>query len=469
MKDTLEQQKIYLELLEQKKEDVENNSFDKIHKTYKRFYSSYNSLFKLLCDEGIIKEDPYKEDYSLHSLKLPDESHISHNEEEYQLAIRLSHYQALLEYIKEKIDFSFEELTPKSVDLIMKLVQFIDWYRLFDHQPQGENTVALNKILFLYQKDIGHTFVVSTLKSTTGNIDRYSKILIDELEEVKLVIDEEYKILIRENIFSTIKLPPQLNGENIPKAHNLVIKKIKESKLPLHKTLIEDILLEDYSPEGDILKKDILDRLTITPKETENNEVTEKKIDPKEFLERAILELYKISSQVFPILTKTQENSITYREETYSLLEKLIDYIKHSIFLNKRETFYTLKVIGKSESDSELKEINLEKFLTSFNSLHTKLDNYKNRDLPLFKALLERPENEIEAFTHQLLSKCRYSYKIAYALDTFFKRALEDTKGIQVELQAILSILNKAQALYQEYTNLKEESQNKLVERRVQT
>lgn len=469
MKETLEQQKIYLGLLEQKKNEVENNSLQKINKTYKRFYSSYNSLFKLLCDEGIIKEDPYKEDYSLTSLKLPDESHIPHNEEEYQLAIRLSHYQALLEYIKEELFFSFEELTPKSVDLILKLIQFIDWYRLFDHQPQGENTVALNKILFLYQKDIGHTFVVSTLKSTTGNIDRYSKMLIEELEDVKLIVDEEYKILLREQIFSTIKLPPQLSGENIPKAHALVIKKVKESKLPLYTTLIEDILLEDYSPEGDILKKDILDRLAVTPTETENKEIVEKKVDPKEFLEKTILELYKISSQIFPILTKTQENSISYREETYSILEKIIDYIKHSIFLNKRETYYTLKVIGRSESDSELKEVNLEKFLTSFNSLHTKLDNYKNKDLPLFKALSDRPENEIEAFTHQLLSKCRYCYKITYALDSFFKKALEDTKGVQVELQAILSILNKAQALYQEYINLKEESQSNLVKRRVQT
>lgn len=456
-------------LLDQKKIEIENRTLHKLDSAYSRFYSSFNSLFKLLCDEGIIKEDPYKEEYSLDSLALPDESPVPYNEEQYLITIRLSHLQALYTHLKKEVNFSPEFLTPKSVDKIERLVSFIDWYRLFDPQPQGENTVALNKILFLYQKDIGHRFVISTLKSTTRNIDLHSKDFLSAINEVKLYINECYKLWIRNNILDDVKLPPELKGENIKKAHDLLTTKIKENNKPIYINLIGEVLKEDFTLEGDEIKSDILEKLQPYKEEKEVEEKkVEKKVSPKELLENTVLELYKISSQIPPIQNKSQDNSVMFRDTTYSIFEKLIDYLKHSVFLNKRETKYILKI---ADSDNKLfeKEVELEKFLNTINKLIKRLDNYKNRDQVQFKELFNLSDDEIQIYVHQLLSKCRHLYKITLALDNFFKNSIETPKGLQVELQVIKSVLDRSQSLYQEYIRLKEEEQVTLLKRGVQT
>lgn len=457
------------EILKSKAKEIEASTIDKISNCFNKFNSSFNSFFKLLCDENIIKEDPYKEEYSLKSLELPDSSSISYNEEDYQMTIRLSHYQALLTYIKEEVTFSIDYLTPPIIEKIEQLVKFIDWYRLFDPQPIGENTVALNKVLFMYIKDIGHRHVISTLKSSTRNVDIYSKEFLTILNKVKLFQSETYKQSIREAVIPTIKLPPVLQGENIRKAHDMISKKVKESGLPLYINLIGELLKEDYSPDGEKIIKEIIENLNNSEEEKSDEKIKEKKVTTKSLLENTLTELYKFSSQINSVIIKTNENCVYYRDEKFSIFEKILDYIKHSIFLSKRETKYCLKITCEKDQKPKEKEVELEKFLTSLNSLSRTFENYKNREQLDFLELFSKSEDEIQIFIHQLISKSRHNHKILSALDKFYKKELTGAKGIQVELKVMLSVLNRSQALYQEFIKLKEENQNSLLKRGVQT
>lgn len=430
----------------------------RLSSAYNKFFSSFTSFFRLLCDEDIIKEDPYKMDYSLNTLELPDETPIPYNEEEYSVTIRLSHYYALLEHIRENVTLNLDYLTFEKLEKLHKIITFLNWERLFDLQPPGINSEALNKILFHYQKDRGHTFVTSTLKSTNKNIFIYSKDVIKELTDITIYQSEMYKLWIRENILPQIKLPPELKGENIKKAHDMISQKIKDLDKPLYISLIGEVLKEDFSPEGVLLRKEILKKLEISNLNPKNGEKVEKKLTTKELLELSLTELSKASSQIEPITTKLSENAEMHRETTYNILDKFFDYLKYSLLLMKRETFYNVKLIEKKNEKPIEKELLFEKFISSIASTQNKIENYRNKENQEFLELFSQNENDIQLQIHKLISKVRYCYKVASALDSFFKTELNTPKGIQVELKAIHSILNKSQAFYLEFTKLKEES-----------
>ncbi len=238
-------------LLESKLNFIKSESLIKVTSSFNKFYSSYSSCFKLLCDENIIKEDPYKEDYELDKLVAPDDSPIGFNEEEYVITIRLSHYYALLTHIKEKETVSINLLNIENIKKIEVLLDFINWDRIFDPQPMGVNREALNKVMFQYQKNRGKAFALQTLKATASNIDVYLRELKSHIDVIRFYQEEKYKFWVRENILTQVKLPSELKGENIKKAHDLISDKIQAQQNPLHIHLVGEVLKEDFSADGD--------------------------------------------------------------------------------------------------------------------------------------------------------------------------------------------------------------------------
>lgn len=445
-------------LLQNRRIYTEEVVLGRFSSAYNKFYSSFSSLFKLLCEENIIKEDPYKKEYSLSTLEPPDETPIPFNEEEYAITIRLSHYHAILEHIKENVSPSLEFLTVNRIERVKKVITFLDWERLLDLQPNGVNSEALNKIIFLYKKDRGHTYVTSTLKSTNKNIEIYSKELLKEISEIALYKSEEYKLFIREEILPDLKLPPEIKGENIKKAHDMISGKIKSLNEPLYINLIGEILKEDFTTDGERIRTEIFNKLDITNIDQSKKIKTEKKVSKKDLLANSLLELAKISSQAEPTQLKLEEDTELFRDSTYNLLDKFFDYLKYTLLLKKRETIYPIKVVEKKNDNPIEKKLHFEKFIYTLHSLHKKLESYRSKESPEFTELFLKKEDDIQLVIHQLISKSRYCYKVATGLDKFFKENIDAPKGIQVELKAIHSLLDKSQAYYLEFVKLKDKS-----------
>lgn len=449
------------ETLEECRKFIEEKQLIKLNSTFSKFSSSFSKLFLTLSTEKIINVDPYGEDYNLKELGIPDQSEIPYNEEEYYISIRFTHYSSLLNYIKDNNIISIDFLTPDKFQKLEQIVEFLDWDRVFDPQPMEINTEAINKVLFNFQKEHDPKYIIESLKASTKDINIYKNQFMNEVETVKLFINEKYKHFIRQEVLGYIKLPPEIKGENIKKAHDLISKKVKELGIPLYIELIGEVLNEDFSSDGEELREKIQIELlnidsSLEEKRTTNKESEE--IDPIEMLQNSIIELSKTTSQMDSILEKISENMDMYRVEKYSIIEKFIDYIKYTILTQKRVTNLNLEVKNSSDEKLQKKNVEFEKFIGSLKALDKRFNSYKTKNNKAFLDLFEQEEDDIKSTIHQLLSKCRYNYKILIALDKFYKSNLSAPKGIIIELKVYLSALDKGQELYFEYTKLKSEN-----------
>lgn len=445
-------------ILEKYRESVIEKRLIKIVSTYNKFLSSFNKFYTTLCSEKIINIDPYGEDYNLEKLDKPDSSPVPYNEEAYTISIRMGHYNSLLNYIKGEELLTLENLDPEKIEKIEKLIHFMDWNRIFDPQPIEINTEALNKILFYYRKDRGQKFILASLQASTTDISNYAQEISTELIPIKLYYNEKYKLWIREVILPLIKLPPELMGQNIKKAHDIVSSKITESSQPLFIELIGEVLSEDFTQKGEQVKKTIQEKIIKGGDEPERTKKEKKKEDsPKELLVKSLLELSKTTSQTDSIIEKQQENTKMIREETFSILEKIIDYLKYNLLGCKRSTLYKIKIKEKSNKVETEKNIEVEKFLDSIYRLDKTFTEFKTNDNLL--KIIDENEKEIDIELRKLLSKSRYNYKILSALDNYFKSKLKMPKGIQMELKVLKSSTESAQSIYFNYQKREENTQ----------
>lgn len=440
------------EILKNYKQMVDSGTIPKLFRSYSKFYSSFNSFFSTLCSEKIITVDPYGNEYNLTELEPPEATEIPYNDEEYVISIRLSHLNSLFTYLKtEENILSLESLSKKKTQNIAKLLKFIHWTNIFDPQPEELNTEALNKVLFYYQRDRGQRYIISSLKASISDMELYANEIITDFEKINLFYDEEYKLWIRTDILPNIKLPPEIQGPNIKQAHDLISAHIKETKSPLYIELIGEILKEDFSSDGDIEKQEIIEKLSEDPEADKRNPKEKKEQTPVEMLEKSLIDLSEISTQIQTVIEKEKINAEKVREETYTIIEKVFDYIKYSILGARRRTIYVVEIIDPGETERVNREIQLETFLISLEANEKTLSKYRDGDSEEIRSLVLSGEEELEKELHKLLSKSRHSYKLLNSLDTFFRKNLKDPKGIKVELKVMLSAIDKSQAQYFEY------------------
>ncbi|QEN04829.1 hypothetical protein EW093_08975 [Thiospirochaeta perfilievii] len=454
MKYSEEELKKLNKLLEDQLDIIKDKRIIKALGSFNKFYSSFHTFFSTLCSEKIITQDPYGDEYNLKSLNPPDSSEVPYNEEGYTISIRLTHYNSILTYIKVKNIISLENLNPTVINKIINLVHFLDWNRLFDPQPIETNTEALNKVLFYYKKDRGQQYILSSIKSSLTDIERYGKDLIKMLEPISLYIREKYKLWIRENVLTNLKLPPELQGKDIKKAHDMIRMKIHELGQPIYIELIGEVLQEDFTENGLNVRKEILTKLEEIDVESKDNTKKKKSITnekPIDILEKSLHELMNISTQTNSIIEKMWVNSIGLREETYSFIEKIIDYLKYTLLGSPRNTTYLVKTV---EGEQKEKSLEFEKFISKTKILNKQLSDLKENIDDCYSSLIAEGEDEVSKKLHKLLSKSRFTYKNLLMLDNFFKNNLKDSKGIQIELKVFLSSIDKSQASYFEYKKI---------------
>lgn len=426
----------------------------KLNTAFRSYISSFHTLYRTMCDEKMIKEDPYSETYKLSTLDVPDESPVPLNEEEYAMTIRLGHFNALLDYIKENIEFSLDFLNPLNIAKLFNIGTFINWDNIFHPQPEGFNTEALNQILFQYQKDINNTFVIATLKTAAKSAHEYSQEFLLLLSDIKIFIIELEKLWVRENILPVVKIPPEVSDSDKEKAKDIIRQKAKEFKHNLEVSVINGVLQEDFTSDGDKEREEKLNTaLKVIEKKDQSN--NKPKGPTKEgILENILCELTKVVHQINPIVEKLEDNSTLYRESTYGLIDLIVDFIKYSLFNMERETKFNIKVVDSVSNRMKEKELNFENFIEKLLSYNSKLSLYQDTGSQEYKKLFTEDNEDIAREVHALLSTTNYIHKTVDALDTLFKLDVEEPRGMQIELKAIETLHKKCHGLFNDFINL---------------
>ncbi len=443
------------ELLDSFHKYLSPNSAQNIGLIYNKFYSSYSSFYRQLCDEAIISEDPYKNDYSTEKLDLPDSEEIPRSDEEYFLTVRLGHYQALLSYIRNDISFSFELLTIKKIKRIKKIITYIKWDYLFSHKTHfsDSNSASLNDLLSSFNQNNDKNFLITTLKEIAKNISGFADDLIQKLDIVLLYRNEKYKNWLRSNIFTMLKIPDEMSEEaviNFKKTINTIFNENQNFEEKNNKELNNQVILEDFTQKGAEQKLNYLEDLRRIAKEFTDNE--EQAVPKSQLFKSALVSLTPISIQLVSCLKKMEFDGVLFRKSSFNIFEKIVDYLIHTVLHEKRHSAYILEIHNEGQIEPECRTIELEDFNEKTTLLANKLEQLKNKkDMPI-QNLYKKSEKEIEDFLRELISSIEDSYVILSAFDKYFKQKISHVKGIQVELGAIKSLLLKSEALFLEAT-----------------
>ena len=452
MSDQTEYIKALAEGIEAKRHSLDKDEIVKLKEKLRAFQTAYNSLYSLLLRKAFIKEDPYKGEAKAGEIVVPSNASFTEHERDEQMSIRLAAYDNQLDFLVNFYNFNVEFCTLERIKLILGLVKYIDWVNLSatSESPTTAGIGSLINQLRSSHDNIGTkivTGVTTTLSQLTSSIMADLKVLTAFSREV-------YKLEVRE----------ALDGK-IPQGKTPTVTDVKKIfgtaklALPFYSELINEMLKEDYSPEGQALRDKVVKNMAVVEKKEVASVKQQQEFSGKPVLIEGIVIIGSVSNTLHEVSEKLDENKSVLEKRKVNLWIKIRRVFEQAFNKTPEPTYYEVEY-SESEGKSIKRKVN-------FDSLQDSIEK-KARNLAVAGSntkLLENLEEEkLIEFLERAIKELKVLHKTLNALDDFFKNTVtpEDrnkVKGIKPELATIKNTFVRANEKFAEYLNIKEEEE----------
>jgi len=418
------------------------------------FKSVFDGLVSLLLKKGLITEDPYKYDVKISEVKTPSKHPVIDSEKTSVMSQRLSQYERQLDFINNFFQFSADSMTLPVLKNIISFIQWIDWGNL-NSSATRVNTQILGDIIEKIKQG-SDPMSMSLLSDSVKKIINISRLMMGILKKVSMYQREKYKFEIRSKILLPLNLTETaMRG----KQEEEILKQIKSNfkanmreGVPYIKSLLQEIVHEETSVDGNKLKGEILKKLQLKKK---------KKVKKKEInFRHLLLESLKILSTGGQVLNdalkKIQENSHLLQNRKISFGEKFRSWLMNLSGNKKNKIFFDIEYFNEKTSSTKRMRINLDSFLEQGFRETRILSSLGNKMSTTFLKLENSPEEDITHFLNTHISLTREIAEKLDPLNVYFKSELPQNEraavnGVKLELSAIKSSLRKAHKKYLEY------------------
>ncbi|MDR1908592.1 MAG: hypothetical protein LBQ35_01585, partial [Spirochaetaceae bacterium] len=273
---------------------LEEEEIPKLKEELRNFHNAFYSLYSLILKKKLLKEDPYKGEAKVADLKVPDASPFPDNERMEKLGLRLSEFDNQLDFLVNFYQFSLSSLGMEKVKRILGLIRYIDWVHLVSDASSTSNTNAMVETVAqakTQSDQLSMTIIgdaLSMLEKATGTILGY-------LKEVNDYNREAFKADLREvcDGMKAIEANPTNMKKRYASAH---------TGQPFYAELAEEVVKEDYGPDGEARRDKILQQFSKTP----GNKVKQVKapVSFKSFLIEGLFAIGSVSGMFTEVLPK---------------------------------------------------------------------------------------------------------------------------------------------------------------------
>jgi hypothetical protein len=223
---------------------------------------------------------------------------------------------------------------------------------------------------------------------------------------------------------------------------------------------VEEIIKEDYSPDGPALQQAILNSLKVadqTPK------AAKAKVSFKGILLEGIQALGSASTTFNEISVKLGENEALLANQKKSFWEKFKNLIQQMMNKEPDEVIYDVEYMDPTKGIPVKEKVNFHLFRNEMDRKNRILASLGARGGAQAK-LDAMSEDQLTAFLEKNIREVQSLHRTLTALDEFFKAeaSREDrdkVKGIKPELAAIKNAIVRANQLRHEYSAQKEEEE----------
>ncbi|WP_461247391.1 hypothetical protein [Treponema sp. R6D11] len=432
------------EVLGARKDWLEREEMQKLKDELRNFHTSYASLYNIYLKKKLIDEDPYKQETKITELEVPDATPYNEAKKVEQLSIRLSNYDNQLDYLTNFYQLGIDFLNLDRIKRIVGLVRYIDWVAL-SPDSQSLMTKAVAEISMSSKAGVDQI----TLSIIAESLSRLSKTTASSmaiLKNLSIYYREYYKLEVRQKITKDMS-PGEATPENIKKKMPSAM-----PGSPFYKELIEELIKEDYSKNGQDMRDMVLNTLKVP---VTKQKAVKAPVNFKNILLDGIQVIGGASTSLSEILSKLDENQAIMESYKKSLMQVIKELIRQITNAEPEEVVYTVEYLDQTKDLPVKEKVYFFKFRDELEKKIKFLTSLMKG--PAYHKLSQMTEEQIIGYLEKNIAEMQNYHKILSALDDYFKAKVSEEnrskiKGIKPELSALKNSYVKANQLRFDYS-----------------
>lgn len=458
----MEEENTFLDDLESaldiKREDLEARCITAIKESFRKYHQSFKNYYDLLVRKSLIHEDPYKFEQKISCLEIPAKGPVTDSEKTDEMGMRLSAFEGQLDFLNNYFQFRTDEMDLQQIKLLAGLSQYVLWDRM-SPGSSSLNTRILSEISDRVKQG-SDSLSAGILTDAENQMAAASRTIMAALKEVMIYQKQRYKVELRKKTLPAAKISPEM----VQKNRDTAVQRIKRaftgtiSGIPYFPELVNEVLDEDYSAEGESLRQEILSQLTVEKKE----KVKKPSDDYRSILMEAVKALGTAGAPLQTAGSKLNDNLILLQSKKKSFSERFTEWLQKIVQKTEESTVYEVEYFDEKTSASKILRLDMKKFIEKTLTQGKLLISLSNRMSTRFQKLENADESAVYDFLEKQIMETQGIFHTLSAVDTFFKTEApreqrKQIKGIKLEITGIKNNLLKANQKRYEYVSRKEE------------
>ncbi|MBN2736618.1 MAG: hypothetical protein JXR70_06525 [Spirochaetales bacterium] len=450
----------YEETVTKKQEHVELKTLPKLKEAISIFQTYFQNLYNILIRKSLIQEDPYKYDEKISEVSAPSSEPILDSEKQEQISRRISSYHSQLEFLNNFYQFSLSFLNLGRLKKIVALMKYINW---ISFSPSSTHSFTRYFAELVHKIKMG-TDPVSTqiVVDSVNQIEKNMKNIFLYIDEVITIQKEAYKLDVRKNLIPNLGLKRDKVTGNFTEVTKLIKKSFPKyiNDQPFFAELIQEILEEDFTANGQELRNAIINKLDI--KEAQNK-TKKKENSSKTILLQGVRILASAGFQMEDAVNKLSENNTAYVNRKMTVGERFKRWVRKVVTGGKDDTHsYDIDYFDVTSSSSRTEKVNWDSFIQEVQKKGKLYSALCNKASSTFNRLYQAQEDKIYEFLTKNIAELHLVHRRMVGLNDFFKTETpKDKRGkiraINIELEAMKNSIIKANKKKHEYVAAKEE------------
>jgi hypothetical protein len=450
------------QLLDQKRAQLDTVGVKKVRDAFQAFQIYFENIFNILIRKGLIQEDPYKYDEKISEVDAPsDDAFLDSNEQE-KMDRRLSQYHTRLEFLNNYYEYSVDFLNLGRIKRIMRVVKYISWSQITETSV-SPTTRSLAK----YLAKIRHgsdPMSASIINDSIGQIDKTLKIALAVLGDLTAYQKERYKLELRQRLIMRLDPVRPMSEDKIEAAVHkakLVFAESMGNNVPFYPDLLKEALIEDYTADGEELRKQVLDSLHV---EEIKKEEKKKEDVYRAILTQAVRYLASCNLQLEDALIKVSEAHQLLLSQQLTLGRRLKKWLFKVLGRDEELELYEIEYFDPSTSVNRPEKVAFQEFAEEAKRLIQLFAGLSSKVSPTFRKLENSSESAVYGLLNRNLINLQLVYRRLNGLYNVFVQEIQKDKrpkvrGIKLELNAIKNSVVKANQKKHEYVAIKEEEE----------
>ena len=450
------------QLLDRKRDQLERIVVKKLRDAFQAYQIYYENIFNILIRKGLIQEDPYKYDEKISEVDAPSDEAFLDSNEQAAMDQRLSQYHTRLEFLNNYYEYGVDFLNLGRIKRIVKVIKYISWTQLTETSPS-----PTTRTLSIYLAKIRHgsdSMSTGIVNDSIAQIDKTLKIALAALGELTAYQKERYKLDLRQRLVHRLAPVRPMGEEKIESAVHkakLVFAESMGSNVPFYPDLLKEVLIEDYTADGEELRKTVLDSLHV---EEIKKEEKKKEDVYRSILIQAVRYLASCSLQLEDALNKLGEAHQLLLSQQLTFGRRLRKWLAKMLGRAEQIELYEIEYFDPATSTNRLEKVAFQEFEDDAKRLIQLFAGLSNKLSATFRKL----ENSTEAAIYHLLNHNLINLQLVHrrmaGLFTVFHADIQKDKrpkvrGIKLELNAIKNSVVKGNQKKHEYVAIKEEEE----------